>query len=180
MEIYSLKEGKNLLEGKCNGFKIDRDLKHIDQEIEFLEWICAIEEKFNISLNMPEMISEVDYNNTKYLYKLISGETIEKRGQDFRMDLTVSEESYDAFNDLKDTEIYLLMNIELNLELFDYSFELPIKRTVMPAKIAEIDRIKEIVKLLKVGEKLTIDIIADKGTFADVLERTPVIRRMKN
>lgn len=175
MEIYSLKHEENLLEGKCKGFTIDRNVDKLDEEIEFLDCICAIEDRFNISIKLPELISETDFNQTRYLYKLINNENIENCGRNFKMDMTLSEESHDAFAEMEDTEIILWMNIDCKIDLFGFTFNMPIKRTVSPARIAEISRIKEIAKLLKVGEKITLEIIADKGKIVDVLEGAPKV-----
>lgn len=175
MEIYSLKHEENLLEGKCKGFTIDRDVENINQEVGFLECICAIEDEFNILIKLPEMISETDFNQVHYLYELINNETVEKPGRNFTMDMTLSEESHDAFAQMEDTEIILWMNIDCEIDLFGFTFNIPIKRTVSPVRIAEVGRIKEIIKLLKVGEKITLEIIADKGKTVDVLEGTPKI-----
>ena len=72
LSIHVLEAGKDLLVSIVNGVDYNSGFPSIEEEIDFWERICVIENRFDVSLDVSNSISQEDYDLVIYLSNLIT------------------------------------------------------------------------------------------------------------
>ena len=76
LSIHVLEAGKDLLVSNVSGVDYESGFQSIEEEIDFWERVCVIENRFAVSLDVADSISQEDYELVIYLSDLITEDEV--------------------------------------------------------------------------------------------------------
>jgi len=156
LHVYSLEYQKDIFAGVINNFEVETGFASIEEEVDFLERICAIEEHFNVHLELPDEISEKEYRCVIQISDLILKEQAEFTWNDAEFNGVVSEHFKEALRKLK-TPISMLTYVGItDVNIFGAEFSFKFKRTYREAVMQDNGRIRRLVEQLEEGDPLRI------------------------
>jgi hypothetical protein len=170
LHIYVLSQGEDIIAGYINGFDYKTGFSSTEEEIDFLERICVIEDYFNVRLSPCGEISNSEYNSVFIISDLIRNEQVTgtwnefaftgEMSQHFRKELTTL--------DMKQHVISYVGVIHVNL--FGAEFEFQFMRTFKCATVVDIEKIRRKAEVLDDGDSIRITFRAgDDKTVIDTL-----------
>ena len=140
-----------------------QDCERIDDEIEFLQKVVAIEEQFHIELNIPEEITVKDHLIIDRIYSLITvGEYVGVINK-FTVPFDLSPEIRNAVRDFEYKQGDFACFTKQEISIFDKKIPVPIIRRIEHLRIDDIDRIKAKLQVLDDGETIKITFISSDG-----------------
>lgn len=166
IHIYMLLTNEDLIAGYINNMDLKTGFPRIEEEIYFLERVCAIEEYFGVTLKPDGAISQGEYDTVVRVSDLIRNDEV--RGtwtevtftgvldQHFREELTTMDEELYGFS-------YVGVS---HVDLFGAEFEFRFMRTYNCARIVEYEKLKKKIEVLDDGDDVKITFRAgdDKRT----------------
>lgn len=160
LNIYLLSEEKDLLAGYIDPLNLKTGFASIDEEIDFLERICAIEDYFKVSLSATGDISKADYDKVIRLSDLIRKDQIEGTWTEATFTGTTTP-TFRAALKSETGELHQISFVYAHhVELFGTSLDVKIMRSFYSARFADIDKVKKKVELLEDGESIKITFCA--------------------
>lgn len=178
--VYSLKEETPLIEGYCRDLDVKKAPEVLDKEIEFFSWICQIEDFFTINIELPEAITQWEHHIIEKICTMINGENYVNKGDRFNLHMTLHEGSKDAIWDTEDSDMIIWMDMIENVTVFGYTFSLPIRRTLAPVRIVNLDKLKKVIEYMDVGDDVTIKLSLRDGKCSDQITKVPTVSRIKS
>lgn len=140
-----------------------QDCERIDDEIEFLQKVVAIEEQFHIELNIPEEITVKDHLIIDRIYSLITvGEYVGVINK-FTVPFDLSPEIRNAVRDFEYKQGDFACFAKQEISIFDKKIPVPIIRRIEHLRIDDIDRIKAKLQVLDDGDTIKITFISSDG-----------------
>ena len=156
MHIFALNVQKDFIAGVINSVNYETGFNSVADEIEFLKRICAIEDYFNVKLNLSGNISEEEYRCVFRVSELIFNEEVDLTWKEASFTGVLGEEFRKQLRDL-DTPISMLSYVGIcDVNLFGAGFEFKYMRTYRCAVMQELDRIKQLVSCLVDGDPIRI------------------------
>lgn len=156
LHIYALNEKKDFIAGIINSVNYETGFNSVADEIDFLKRICAIEDYFNVKLNVSGNISEEEYRCVFRVSELIFNDEVDSTWKEVSFTGVLGEEFRKQLGDL-DTPIAMLSYVGIcDVNLFGAEFEFKYMRTYRCAVMQELDRIKQIVSCLADGDPIRI------------------------
>ncbi len=156
LHVYSLEYQKDIFAGAINNFEAETGFASIEEEVDFLERICAIEEHFNVHLDLPEEISGREYQCIIQISDLLLKEQVEFTWNETEFNSVVSDHFKEALIKLE-TPISMLTYVGItDVNIFGAEFSFKFKRTYREAVMQDIGRIRRLVEQLEEGDPLRI------------------------
>lgn len=156
LHIYALKVQKDFIAGIINSVNYETGFNSIADEIDFLKRICAIEDYFNVKLNVSGNISEEEYRCVFRVSELIFNDEVDSTWKEASFTGVLGEEFRKQLGDL-DTPISMLSYVGIcDVNLFGAEFKFKYMRTYRYAVMQELDRIKQLVSCLADGDPIRI------------------------
>ena len=150
-----------------------QDCDRIDDEIEFLQKVVAIEEQFHMELNIPEEITVEDHLIIDRLYAMIAfGEYDGVTGK-FTIPFDLSRELRNAICDFERKPSDFACFVKKEISVFDQKIPVPIIRRIEHLRIEDVERIKAKLQVLDDGDTIKITFISGDSSpdiqYTDVL-----------
>lgn len=160
LHIYSLEEGQDLGSGIFDEFHYKSPLGDIDHEIEFLECVIAIEEKFDTKIVLPEEFESSSYENILYLGEGIRKGKIEGTWNNLNTELVIIEGSHNYLKDVSDEPERLTFENQKVIKIFGNDFE--VKKTIthfLEAKFVDSEKMKKKLEVLEIGDSIKVRMV---------------------
>lgn len=172
MSIKELTSGESLASGKLGDFYYKTGFESITEELNFIESIVAIEHYFDEKLEIPEEISEDDFDTINYLATLIKGdENIGKWSKlDFNMKLT--EELKSKILKIDDVPFSLSYVGSISFNVWNKVFDLPVIRSFDSVKYQDPEKLKLKSEVLDIGDDIKLSFLPyneESGIWRDML-----------
>lgn len=156
LHIYVLSARKDFIAGTINNVNYETGFASVEEEIDFLERLCIIEDYFHVHLVVPESISEEEYGCVLKISDLIQNDEVKSTWTEASFTGTLDLHFKEKLETL-DTPITMLSYVDTNsVNLFGASFEFQVLRTFKCAKMQDVERIKKIVELSQEGDPIRI------------------------
>lgn len=171
LHIYVLSAGEDLIAGIINEIDLKTGFSSIDEEIDFLERVCSIEEYFNVTLIHDGEISQKEYDAVVRISDLVRNDEVKGTWNEvtvtgvlnyaFRKNLVGLGEKPHVFS-----------CVEINhVALFGTEFEFRSMRTFKCAQVVDYEKLKQKVEVLDDGDEIKITFRAgDDKEFVDTLK----------
>ncbi|MCM1148890.1 MAG: hypothetical protein NC319_02220 [Butyricicoccus sp.] len=156
IHIYVLEAGQDIIAGYIEDMEYKTGFTSVDEEIDFLERICVIEDYFKVKLNPSGDISKEEYDCVIYISNLVKKDEV----------ITAwSEMTFTGILDQHFREGLIAMDSEFcmfsyvgtdKIELFGASLEFRLKRILKCAYIVDYEKVKKKAEILDDGESIKI------------------------
>ena len=166
LHIFVLEAQQDIIAGFINGMEYRTGFESVDEEIDFLERICAIEDYFNVRLSPAGKISQEEYQTVIHISDLVRNDEVPT---------TWNEMTFSGILDQHFREGLMAMNAELHMfsyvgtdvvELFGTSFDFKFMRTLKSAYMVDYEKIKKKAEILDNGDSIRITFKAMKDNSA--------------
>lgn len=167
-------EGNEEIECPLNNLDYSSDFSTIENEIDFLEKVVTIEKYFDRSLVLPEDILFEDYKVISYMADLINGKEVERKWTEAAFSFDLCDSTKNSILNMEDQVFYFCFKAVVTVRLYEETYQLPIIRTYHQARIRNLPKLLQKVKVLDNGDRLKIVVIPDSkeypSIYTDVLE----------
>lgn len=156
LHIFGLSVGEDFIAGYINDLDLETGFSSIDEEIDFLERICAIEDYFNVTLTPDGEIDQNEYDTVVGISDLVRSDEVKgtwsevtltgKIDHNFREKLiSMGEETY-GFSFIGVTHV----------QLFGAEFDFRFMRSYKCAQIVDYEKLRRKVEVLDDGDEIKI------------------------
>lgn len=154
IHVYVLSRGEDLIAGYIN----DRDYKtgfsSVEEEIDFLERVCTIEDYFNVQLSPRGEISNSEYNTVVHISDLIRNDQVTGTWSEVTFTGIISQHFREKLTTW-DQEPHVLTYVGVNqIDLFGAEFEFRYMRTFKCATMVDIDKVRRKAEVLDDGDSI--------------------------
>lgn len=150
------------------------EFSSIENEIDFLEKVVTIEKYYKNPLALPEDILFEDYKVISYMANLINGKEVERKWTEAAFSFDLCDSTKKSILNMEDEVFYFYFKAVVTVKLYGKTYQLPIIRTYHQARIRNLPRLLQKVKVLDNGDRLKIVVIPDSkecpSIYTDVLE----------
>ncbi len=160
LHIYVLSQGEDIIAGYIKDFDYKTGFSSTEDEIDFLERICVIEDFFKVQLSPCGEISNGEYNSVFIISDLIRNEQVigtwnevtftGLMSQHFRKELTALDKKQYVFS-------YVGV---LHVDLFGAEFEFRFMRTFKCATVVDLEKVRRKAEVLDDGDSIRITLRA--------------------
>lgn len=166
-----LNKEHDLFVGNINSFDYKTGFQSTEEEIDFLERVCAIEDYFNVTMVLDGDISAEEFDTVVWVSKLISQDEVESKWNEVTCTGIVDQHFREKLLELN-TEIHMLSYVgKMNVKLFGAEFELKHMRTYKCAVMQDFDKIKRKAEELDDGDQIKITFKSgEDNTVIDTLK----------
>lgn len=159
LHIFALERQEDFMAGIIDSVNYKTGFTSIEEEIDFLNRICVIEDYYNLSMTVPEVISEEEYKVTLWISDLIMNDKVKFTWTEVSLSGDLETELKNNFDSLKPAEATISYVICSNVKLFDVCFELCFMRTCEKAVMKDIEKMKQLVSLMNVGDPIKFSFV---------------------
>ena len=159
LHIFALEKRKDFMAGNINSVNYKTGFASVEEEIDFLNRICAIEDYYNVSIAISDVISEEEYRLVLRISDLIMKDEVKFTWTEASFTGNVDANFRKQLNTLEVTEITFSHVIYEDVKLFGACFELYYWRTYKKAIMKDIEKIKQIVSLIGDGDPIKFSFI---------------------
>ena len=177
LQLRDLQSGKYLIKVEEEQLHPFQECPLIDTFIEFLKNLIVIEKKLSIKFEVPDTISLRDEKVAEYISKILNGEAVECPISSFEASSPLSadfkgtilkwgEEDYE--------EICLVDSLSRKFKLLNAEIELPVNIELHHLQVDDVNRLKGLVKYLKLGQQITVEFITipNKSIHLEMLDNS--------
>lgn len=154
LHIFSLEASRDICTVDISNKPISTAFPTIDDEIDFFERVCTIEEYFDVALNPPNDITHSEYDTVQDISDLVSRSEVEKEWEEITFTGVIDQRFRDAIMVIDDTPHQFTFVGVHHIELFGTSFECQIMRTYKSAYIVELEKIRRVLEILDDGDTI--------------------------
>lgn len=171
LHIRVLSEGKDLVAGHIETLGYKSGFPSIEEEIDFIERICCIEDYFDIKLEPEGDICQQEYYGVKYISDLIRNETVDSTWKDATFKGTMSAEFRQRLIDMKDEPgAFSYVGIS-KVKLFNAEFEVTFMRTFLSARFADYEKLLKKTEILEDGDTISLKFVpAENNKVVETLQ----------
>lgn len=162
LHIYNLNAEEDLLAGHIEDVGHNANFPSIEEEIDFLERLCDIEEYFGISLAVSGNISQKDYDTVLYISDLVRNDKVKYKWTSFSFSGTINEKTRNSLLEMSGHQMISAVG-ECKLELFGSVLEFEIYREYCDAIIVDYEKMKKKLAVLEDGDTIKITIHPDEN-----------------
>ena len=156
IHIYALETKCDFIAGYINGWTYKTGFASVDEEIDFLERVCAIEDYFSIKLNLSGKISEEVYDKVLYVSDLIKNGNVSTTWNEMTCTGTLDHRLREELVK-KGPAFYMLSYVGIcEIEMFGTSVEFRLMRTFKCACIVDYEKVKKKAEVLEDGDTINI------------------------
>lgn len=167
LHIYVLALGEDIIAGYINGIDYQTGFSSVDEEIDFLERVCVIEDYFHIQLNPHGEISYKEYKTVIQISDLIRNEEVLGTWNEATFTGVLTQHFREELINM-DKEEYRFSYVGIShVELFGAEFEFRFMRTFKDAQMVDIEKVRRKAEVLDDGDEIKITFRAgnDKRTI---------------
>lgn len=173
LRLHVLEMDQDLVAGRINAEEYKTGFHDIDEEIDFLERVCDIENYFKKPIHINGKISEKEYNTILLISDLIRKEQIEEKWRDA---------SFTGILDERFRRNLIEMGAEMGaisyvgtsqIDIFGVHIELKFMRTFYDAVMEDHERIVKLAELSKDGDPIKITFRAGGNNKAIITLNIP-------
>lgn len=178
LHIYVLDLGEDIIAGYINDINYETGFVSVDEEIDFLERVCAIEDYFGVVLTPRGEISNKEYEAVVHISDLIRNDEVSGTWSEATFNGIMSQHFRDELITM-DKELYMFSYVGIShVKLLGAEFEFRFMRTFKSARMVDFEKVKRKAEVLDDGDDIKITFIAgdDKGTI-DTLKIPEKIER---
>lgn len=178
LHIYVLALGEDIIAGYINGIDYQTGFSSVDEEIDFLERVCVIEDYFHIQLNLHGEISYMEYKTVIQISELIRNEEVLGTWNEATFTGVLTQHFRKELIKMGKEEYRFSYVGISHVELFGAEFELRYMRTFKNAQIVDFEKVRRKAEVLDDGDDIKITFRAgnDNGTI-DTLKIPDSIER---
>lgn len=172
IKVKVLSGGEDFAKGKTGKLDYETGFDTIDNEIDFVEKIVAIEQYFGDSIHIPEEINQNYYYTVSYLAALIRGEESTGGWSKLEFDLTLTEDLKQKIAESDNLKFTLSYVGSISVTLFDKAYELSAIRVFESVVYQNIERLKQKAAVLDVDDTIKLTFLpgdGENGTWKDRL-----------
>ena len=171
IHIYELSRGEDFIAGYINAIDYKTSFLSIEEEIVFLERICAIEDYFNVQISLRGEITDNEYNTVVYISDLIRNDLVIGTWSEVTFTGSLSQHFREKLTTL-DKELYMFSFVGVgHIDLFGVEIEFRFMRTFKYAIMVDIDKVRRKAEVLDDGDSIKITFRAgDDKTVIDTLK----------
>lgn len=179
LHIYVLALGEDIIAGYINDMNYRTGFGSVEEEIDFLERVCAIEDYFGVTLSPHGEISNKEYEAVLHISDLIRNDEVKGTWSEATFTGIMSQHFREELINM-DKELYMFSYVGFShVDLFGAEFEFRFMRTFNSAKMVDFEKVKRKAEVLDDGDDIKITFRAgeDKGTI-DTLKIPDKIERV--
>lgn len=166
IHIYVLEAGQDIIAGYINDIGYKTGFASIDEEIDFLDRICAIEDYFNVRLNPAGKISEEEYQSVIHISDLVRKDMVCTTWNEMTFTGILDQHFREKLIAM-DTELYMFSYVGTGkIELFGASFDFKFMRSFKCAYMVDYEKVKKKATVLDDGDSIKITFRAGKDNSA--------------
>ena len=159
LHIFALERQEDFMTGIIDNVNYKTGFASIEEEIDFLNRICVIEDYYNLSMTVPEVISEEEYKVTLWISDLIMNDKVKFTWTEVSLSGDLEAELKNNLDSLKPVEATISYVICSNVKLFEACFKLCFMRTCEKAVMKDIEKMKQLVYLINVGDPIKFSFV---------------------
>ena len=165
--IYVLSLQKDLMAGHIEDVNWRTGFSDIQEEIDFLERVCAIEDYFHVQLDIEGDITEHEYNAVVRISDLIRKEKVTTKWKQAVFRGILNDELRKNIEALKASEELSLSYVgKCQADLFGTVIEFEYMKTYQCAVIQDVDKLKKLATLMDNGDEIKIKVVPGKDDSA--------------
>lgn len=173
LHVYVLEAGEDLVAGLINSFDLHTGFSSVDEELDFLERICAIENYFDVVLNVSGEISAGEYNAVVMISDLVRNEEVKGSWKDSSFTGTIDQHFREQVLEMEDIEHELSYVGTHAVDLFGAEFEFRFMRTLKCARFDDLAKIRKKLEVLDDGESIKITLVSGEDKTSIETIRIP-------
>lgn len=167
LHVYGLELREDIIAGNINDINYKTEFASLDEEIDFLERVCAIEDYFGVVLSPCGEISNREYEAVLYISDLIRNNEVRGRWSKATFTGVMSQHFRNELLRM-DNKLYMFSYVGTShVELFGAEFEFRFMRTFKCARMVDFEKVKRKAEALDDGDEIKITFMAgdDKETI---------------
>ena len=176
MIIRRLDTRETFMSGIMSGGDYKIRFDSIDDEIDYLKRICAIEEYFAVSISPWGDISIDEYRAVVRLSDMIIHGHMEYRWNKSTLTGSFTEKFREAINEQDDKQFLLQMHATEDFSFHGTTVEVRFLRTYQSAVLEDMERIKKLAELLRPGESINLTFVPGENDI--VVEELETVNAM--
>ena len=161
--IHMLSKDIDLMKGKISNPHYHSGFKDTDEEIDFLERICTVEDYLGKEIKLPETVTEGQYKTLLLISDLLRGKDINERWKNTTITGIVDQHFRESLISMGAGPHRLSLVGNGHRELFDEVVNIRYMQDFQEAYIDDYDRVKKLAELLNDGDTIKIKLISGKN-----------------
>ena len=166
LHIFVLKEQQDFMAGSINDVDYPIGFSSLEEEIDFLERLCDIEDYFHVTFHLNGNIYQQEYNTVLRISDLVRGNDVYGTWTDAAFTGIIDQHFRDELLNIEDEEHEFSYTGESEMELFGEAISFRFMRSFIRARIVELDKVKKKVDILDDGDSIKIKLKAGNDDTA--------------
>jgi len=154
LHIHLLSTGKRFFYAKINGVNYKTGFDSIDNEIDFLERLCDIEDYFHVLFSPDGDISYHEYTTVKNISELIRNDTVTGTWEQTEFKATLSPQFRKELSSMNEGLFMISYVGVIHITLFKAEFDLKFMRTYKCAHLVDYEKLMKKVEVLDDGDEI--------------------------
>ena len=168
IRIHVLSCGEDLLSGNVDNVNYSTGFDSIEEELDFLERVCAIDDYFHINMDPFGEISKNEYETVIRISNLIKQEKVIGSWSEATITGIIGPGFRDNIRSFGDKTQNLSYIGSCHVTLFGTEFDFKYYKTFENAKIFDKDKICKLLEILDDGEEIKVKIVASDGVDTSI------------
>ena len=162
LHIYVLSAEEDLIAGHIENVGYNTSFPSIEEEIDFLERVCVIEDYFEVSLAVSGNIYQKDFDTVVYISDLVRNDKVEHTWTSFSFSSTINEKTRNSLLEMSGHQMISTVS-ECRLELFGNIIEFKLYREYCDAIVVDYAKMEKKLAVLEDGDTIKITIQPDEN-----------------
>lgn len=162
LHIYVLSAEEDLIAGHIENVGYNASFPSIEEEIDFLERVCVIEDYFEVSLAVSGNIYQRDFDTVVYISDLVRNDKVEHTWTSFSFSSTINEKTRNSLLEMSGHQMISTVS-ECRLELFGNIIEFKLYREYCDAIVVDYAKMEKKLAVLEDGDTIKITIQPDEN-----------------
>lgn len=163
ISIKVLSVGEELAHGKSGVLDYETGFNTLDDEIDFLEKIVAIEQYFKCPISIPKEIMMEDFRTISYVAALIQGEECTGSWSKLEFSMPLTEDLQQKLIESDNSKFSLTYVDSISADIFGRKFDLSAIRRFDSVIYENLERLKQKATVLEVGDDIKIRFLPGEG-----------------
>ena len=177
LHIHLLSANDDLISGYVNNKIKDFEFKNIEEELDILKRICAIENYFDVEIPANGELTRNDFESIFQLSDLINNNEIVNTWEEFSFSYKVNQQLKDWVTAVGESENSFSIVALCHVVILGKEISFDLMRTLKNVRIVDLERLKEKLSILDDGD--SIRIILQPGEDKTVIDTLHIPDNMK-
>lgn len=164
--IYVLEASQDIIAGYINDVPLYTNFSSIDEEIDFLGRLCAIEDYFNVVLDPAGDISYEEYHIVRQISDLVNSKEVAEKWEEALFTGVMDQRFREAIMAMDNAPNQFSYVGVHHVEIFGASFEFQFIKTFRCAYIADFEKLQKKVEVLDDGDSIKVKFIPGEDKTA--------------